>query len=425
MSYDALDDFAGPGGWDEGACMIGLRLYGVDYDKAACDTARAAGHDRERADVTEHESPAWARGKGYVSSPSCSLFSIAGSGIGRRVIRVLVDAAKSILTGSDPATVRDMARGAIYPVALAEAEAENAKRRPEKRWPQEKVEAKAREDAKVAALVLEPARRIVELDPEWLAFEQVPEVLPVWEAYRIVLANTGWSVWTGVMNAADYGVPQTRRRAILIASRVRQVAPPEPTHAEDPQGDDLFGAALSKWVCMADALGWSDDMVIHVRWVYDRPATTVVGSFKPEVIAAPGYRTQTSRQDAPGSVSVSVSEAGVLQSFPADYPWQGSRSKQYEQVGNAIPPLLAAHILSAVTGAGAGGSRMSPDRAADQSAEAVADMLPDPIPGHENCEPAWECKGCGRAVCPRCEVSPGKPDLCPECWEQDDPEEAA
>lgn len=68
---------------------------------------------------------------------------------------------------------------------------------------------------------------------------------------------------------------------------------------------------------------------------------------------------------------------------------------------------------------------MSPDRAADQCAEAVADMLPDPIPGHENCEPAWECKGCGRAVCPRCEVSPGEPDLCPECWEQDDPEEAA
>lgn len=425
MSYDALDDFAGPGGWDVGAEMLGLKLYGVDSDKAACDTAVTAGFKREKADVTEHKSPKNLRGKGYISSPSCTLFSMAGSGIGRLVLDILVAATKKILTGSDPTTVRDMARGAIYPVVLTEAEAKNAKRKPEKRWTQDKVEAKARQDAKIAALVLEPARRIIELEPEWLAFEQVPEVLPVWRAYQTVLSNQGWSVWTGVMNAADYGVPQTRKRAILIASRTRKVSPPTPTHAENPQGDDLFGNSLKKWVSMAEALGWGWDdepsctvssggaatggaepfanadyrkrlsqYVLrhnqaspdrprdpetgkrHVRkedgtdhyfrfpmdkpapvittkasaWAWERPATTIVGSFKPDVVAAPGYRTDISRQNAPGSVSVSVSEAGVLQSFPRAFAWQGSTSKQYEQAGNAIPPLLAAHVLSAATG---------------------------------------------------------------------------
>jgi DNA (cytosine-5)-methyltransferase 1 len=87
-----------------------------------------------------------------------------------------------------------------------------------------------------------------------------------------------------------------------------------------------------------------------VRWVYERPATTVVGSFCPDVIAAPGYRTSTSRQNTEASVRVTVAEASVLQSFPADYPWQGSRSKQFEQVGNAVPPLLAMHVLSAASG---------------------------------------------------------------------------
>lgn len=450
--YDAIDDFAGPGGWDVGAEMLGLRLYGIDHDHAACETARAAGFIREQADITAHASPSWARGKGYVSSPSCTLFSMAGSGIGRLVMDALASGINRIFNGDDPATVRTETQAAIYPVALAARRKAEAKRKPEKQWGTEKVEAKARLDAKIAALVLEVVRRIMELDPEWVALEQVPEVLPLWELIARRLGERGYSAFALILNSADFGVPQTRRRAILGASRVRQIAPPAPTHTELPQGDDLFGVSLQKWVSMADALGWGwedepsctvssggaetggaepfanagyrqrlseyvldrrtnskgaggsmvptvpvstdrpaptvtgagnfiwaqrrdsgpgaereprpIDQPSHtiraaglgkapagVAWVFERPATTVVGSFKPDVIAAPGYRTDISRQDAPGSVSVSVSEAGVLQSFRPDYPWQGAKGKQHEQVGNAIPPLLAAHALHAITGA--------------------------------------------------------------------------
>lgn len=87
-----------------------------------------------------------------------------------------------------------------------------------------------------------------------------------------------------------------------------------------------------------------------VRWVEERPATTVVGSFCPDVISAPGYRTKESRQNAEGGVKVTVAEGGVLQSFPPDYPWFGSRTKQFEQVGNAVPPRLATHVLAAASG---------------------------------------------------------------------------
>jgi DNA (cytosine-5)-methyltransferase 1 len=49
------------------------------------------------------------------------------------------------------------------------------------------------------------------------------------------------------------------------------------------------------------------------------------------------------------ALRLTVEQAGVLQGFPADYPWQGSRSRQFRQVGNAVCPPLAARVLAAAT----------------------------------------------------------------------------
>ena len=79
-------------------------------------------------------------------------------------------------------------------------------------------------------------------------------------------------------------------------------------------------------------------------WVSSRPSTTVCGEAP---IGRPGHkdRDQGEAQFAEDSVRVTVAEAGMLQSFPADYPWHGTKTEQYRQVGDAIPPLLAAAIL--------------------------------------------------------------------------------
>lgn len=433
-----LDLFAGPGGWSEGARMVGLSEVGLEWDHAACMTAVAAGHPRIRCDVAAYPVSAFIRSViiGLIASPPCTLFSAAGSGVAKLVIDVLAKGIVDQFRGED---TREAVREAIYPVTLAEAETKNAKRAPENRWTDERVEAKARSDAFTASLIIEPARYIVATRPEWVALEQVPEALPLWQVYVRELRAMGYAAWTGVLNAANYGVPQTRERAIVMASRVRQVQPPEPTHSREGDDGDLFGAAREKWVSMARALGWGfpepsctvsggggdtggpepfanagyrKRLAEHVAmgdvrskngcvrplnepsptltssmdngnfrfvsagvtgegrpkdpetqpadtltgkgtayWCYDRPATTVVGSFCPDVISAPGYRVKESRQNAEGGVRVTVAEGGVLQSFPPDYPWQGSRTKQYQQVGNAVPPRLAAHVLAALTGA--------------------------------------------------------------------------
>lgn len=50
------------------------------------------------------------------------------------------------------------------------------------------------------------------------------------------------------------------------------------------------------------------------------------------------------------AIRLDIRDALILQSFDPGFPVQGTKTKQFEQIGNAVPPRLAAHILAAVTG---------------------------------------------------------------------------
>jgi DNA (cytosine-5)-methyltransferase 1 len=429
-----VDLFAGAGGWEEGLRILGHhgRVVGVEWDAPACRTAHAAGHPRIRGDVAVLD-PGMFPATGLIASPPCTKLSRAGTGIGRKVLDVLVAAVAPALDGRD---VRAAVRAAVHPTALADRQAANRKRATTRRWTPERVDAAAADDAAVTALILEPARYLARMPGvRWVAMEQVPDAMPVWAEYARQLRAWGWSAWAGVLNAADMGVPQTRERAILLASRDRKVSPPAATHARHEQGEDLFGGAgRQRWRSMADAAtvsaggtgsgggvevfanadyrhrlaayrlargtGMTDrhgarpdtptdqpaptvtgkartaEWVIRTTqisryersvdepsptvtgsslsgWVQDRPATTVQADPR---IAGPGHKDRNHGQPQFGedSVRVTVEEAATLQSFPPDYPWHGSRTQQFGQVGNAIPPLLAAHVLAQVIDAPGG-----------------------------------------------------------------------
>jgi DNA (cytosine-5)-methyltransferase 1 len=49
-------------------------------------------------------------------------------------------------------------------------------------------------------------------------------------------------------------------------------------------------------------------------------------------------------------VRITVEEAAALQSFPPGYPWHGRVGDKHRQVGDAVPPLLAAHVIAACLG---------------------------------------------------------------------------
>jgi DNA (cytosine-5)-methyltransferase 1 len=72
---------------------------------------------------------------------------------------------------------------------------------------------------------------------------------------------------------------------------------------------------------------------------------------RPGRIAAPGHRDRAGgERQYQDAVRITVEEASILQGFPPDYPWSGSRTKVFEQIGNAVPPPLAAAVLTVVAG---------------------------------------------------------------------------
>nr|WP_239382123.1 DNA cytosine methyltransferase [Frankia sp. CIT1] len=194
-------------------------------------------------------------------------------------------------------------------------------------------------------LVYQPMRFIRVLRPAWVALEEVPGVLPIWESFAAELGRLGYATWTGIVSAEEFGVPQTRRRAILLASLLTHtVVPPAPTHARYRRGE-YPGPLLPprpRWMSMADAIG---------RGLPDRPAYTVTtrgngwggtGARRPIREAQ-----RTGRWQGPHD-ALTVAEFGVLQGFSAGHPWQGSTDNQLKQVGNAVPPGLACVVLSCV-----------------------------------------------------------------------------
>lgn len=226
-----IDLFAGARGWDIAARRLGWEMDGVEIWAPANATAAAAGFTTVHQDVTTfHAEPGQYRLG--IASPSCKKYSAAGTGEGRRAL-------EHVLTG-----VRAYARGDVQARDLIG-------------------------DAD-AALTLEPLRIFLACEPEFIALEQVPAVLPVWQAYAEVLRERGYSAACATLNAEQYGVPQTRRRAVLIARRDGTEARlPEPTHSRYYSRDPArLDDGVKPWVSMAEALGWG---------MTERPSVTVCG----------------------------------------------------------------------------------------------------------------------------------------------------
>lgn len=245
-----------------------------------------------------------------------------------------------------------------------------------------------------AALLGEFGRLVAELRPRAVLLENVPGLAAgagagVFREFLRVLRAGGWRGRHAVVNARDWGVPQHRRRCVLLASRGGRAALPAPAPGPPAtvrsaierfpplaagRGDASVpnhraaglsarnlrrlratppdGGGRRDWPpglgleCHRGARGFSD---VYGRMWWDRPAPTLTSRCNSLSNGRFGHPEQHR--------AVSLREAAALQSFPDDYEFFGSQSRVARWIGNAVPVALAEALGAAARrAAGAPGS---------------------------------------------------------------------
>jgi DNA (cytosine-5)-methyltransferase 1 len=274
MTADVIDLFCGIG-WAEGMRQLGMTELGIDMEPSVIATRDLNGYRSLGADLSELDPRDFKGHRGLIASPPCPDWSQMGKRAGR--------------TGESGHLVD------LVPL-----------------W-------------------------VRELQPEWVVCEQVPDALPVWREHAERYRQGGYSTWCGILDAADYGVPQNRRRAILMASRIGPATPPVPTHERYPE-PGLFGE-LESWVTASTVLG---GVTVDTRCDQREDGTTQ--TFDATLRPATTLTTKSIGQWQP---RITIAQALELQSFRPDLRMVGGRMSQGRIIGNAVPPRLATHVVRA------------------------------------------------------------------------------
>ncbi|MFI7490793.1 DNA cytosine methyltransferase [Micromonospora echinaurantiaca] len=170
-----------------------------------------------------------------------------------------------------------------------------------------------------------------------------------------------------VLHAADFGVPQVRRRVFFVGFKSKAAArgyrAPSPTHARP--GTNAEG--LHQGLGVRAALGLPDigfdDLSPTIRSTLNGPRNTtsilnsVSAKKKFEMLQIWPNGVAPTRESAHrfvaqnGHFRLSVPDVALIQGFPDDWPFVGATYMMLGQIGNAVPPPLGYRVAQAVAAA--------------------------------------------------------------------------
>ena len=237
------------------------------------------------------------------------------------------------------------------------------------------------------------ARLVVDVSPDVLSMENVPQLTKfkdgaVFGEFVESLAIAGYSVKWGIMDCLDYGVPQSRSRLVLIASRLGEPILPVPTHpselhvtVRDAIGDmptlnagkadpedrlhrtssmsELNLRRIKASIPSGTWKDWDDSLLtdchkretgkgyrsVYGRMAWDRPSPTITTQFYGFGSGRFGHPEQDR--------AISLREGAILQTFPRDYVFTSQEEpitfkNVGRMIGNAVPVSLARAIARSI-----------------------------------------------------------------------------
>ncbi|MFC2039849.1 DNA cytosine methyltransferase [Chloroflexota bacterium] len=235
--------------------------------------------------------------------------------------------------------------------------------------------------------LIKPYFRVIEeIQPDGFLIENVESILhptnhEAVEAIYDNIARLNYYCSLLKINAADYGIPQKRKRVFFLASKKKIDAVLPPTHGSEKQR--RINPALKSYARVIDWIGLFDlpeyceqeNLSTDGKWEYELKCipfgrnyialSAQSGHPNPKFVAGKRYWSSLLKLHplepswtviaSPGhwegpfhwkNRRLNLKELAAIQTFPDDYAFFGSARSKRRQIGNAVPPMLAQKIVS-------------------------------------------------------------------------------
>lgn len=206
-----------------------------------------------------------------------------------------------------------------------------------------------------ADLTLMFAKVALMIRPEWILMENVNTIMSIGrrQVTQAVswIRQAGYGITATVLNASDYGVPQQRKRFFLIA----HLDGPDDEMLDMLNDNKMDPVSVREYYPDIERGDNGTSYYYRHPWSFLRRGIYGVDELSPTIRSVNRpipSRYRPHKDDATKDLEqvrpLTTEERAIIQSFPKSYEFAGCKTDREQQIGNSVPPLLAAAVAESI-----------------------------------------------------------------------------